>query len=300
VVDLKCDFPTCNRVSEAIHEAGAALGWNVKSIVYKTGSPQPAVTSALNSPGVEYITLSGIPRSIIEPQIKEAEEKGIVFIATHNPEPPELPTWPVSIGEKDSVYQSEGITEWIIKDSGGKANIAMIGYPEVPITAAAPPAVEALIGQKCSECSFVEVPVTGEEVASGGVPAKVVAFLQSHPEVNYLVPAFNNLLLGVPEALTTAGLAEQVKVTGVASMEEAEASMVEKGEVVAYNIVGQAEDGAMSIDAIARISENLPLPQSIYESSQYWLCTPATFEECKGWEAPTNYLQEWEELWGVK
>ena len=44
------------------------------------------------------------------------------------------------------------------------------------------------------------------------MPAKVIAYLQAHPETDYVWGAFGNLTLGVPQAIKTAGLSEKVKV----------------------------------------------------------------------------------------
>ena len=43
----------------------------------------------------------------------------------------------------------------------------------------------------------------------------MIAYLQSHPDVNYLHLAFSDLGLGVPQALQAAGLADKIKITGV-------------------------------------------------------------------------------------
>jgi ribose transport system substrate-binding protein len=300
VVNLQCDFPTCEAESKTVQAAGKALGWHVKTIVFKTGAPQEAVTQAVNSPAAEFVVLSGIERSIIEPQIKVAEEKGIQIISASNPDPPLPPVWPVAIAQIYGVRQAEALTRWMINDSGGKANIMLLDYQEVPITAAEKPAVEETI-EECSECQFFDLPVTGEELAAGSVPAKVVAFLQSHPEVNYVQPAFGNILLGLPQALKSAGLSEQVTLGGSGSMEEAEYKYLANEEVGAYMVAGQSEYSLMRLDAIARILTLQKLPQGVYKKApQNFLCTPETAKECLGWEGPENQMQEFEELWGLK
>ena len=221
-VNLQCDFPTCETISKPIREMGKKLGWHVKTIVYKTGAPQEAVTQAVNTPGVEYIFTAGIQRPIIEPQIKVAEEKGIAIISTSNPEPPKGEVWPVAIAEQYGAAPATDVMHWVINQSEGKANVLLLDYQEVPITATERPAIEKTLEEDCPECSFADLVLTGEELAAGSVPAKVVGYIQAHPEIDYIHVAFGNILLGVPEALKTAGLLENVTITSMNGLESAE------------------------------------------------------------------------------
>jgi ribose transport system substrate-binding protein len=304
VVTLQCDIPTCKGFTEVFEEAAKSLGWHNRTIVFKTGQPQDAMTQAVNTPGVEYINISGVTTSIIKPQLKVAAEKGITVMKGEDPGPAEPPTVPLAISNAygNAERPAEEITRWMINDSGGKAHIAVIALPEIPITATIPPAVEKLVEKECPECSVDEIAVTGEELAAGTVPAKVVAFLQSHPEVNYVDGAFGNLTLGVGPALKTAGYAEKVKLVTGSGIEAAEAEALKKGEIAAYYVSAQGEFSTAWADAIARDAEGLPLPAKVYEEMpQGWLCKPETAEQCREWETfPTDFLEKYEELWGLK
>jgi ABC-type sugar transport system substrate-binding protein len=304
IVTLQCDFPTCAGYTKIFEQAAKDLGWKNKSIVFKTGQPQDAMTQAVNSPGVEYINISGIPTSIIKPQLKIAAEKGIKVMKGEDPGPPEPPTVPVAISTAigNSEQQAEGLMRWAINDSEGKAQVVVIGLPEIPTVVPTPKTAERVAEEECPECKVEELPVTGEELGAGTVPAKVIAYLQAHPETDYVWAAFGNLSLGVPQAIKTAGLAEKVKVISMNGIEPAEAEALKKGEMQAYNVSAQGEYATMWVDAIAREEEGLPLPQKIYEEApQSWLCTPETAEECGEWETfPPEFLEKFEEVWKVK
>jgi ribose transport system substrate-binding protein len=304
VVNLQCDIPTCAGYSKVFQEAAKSLGWKVKTIVFKTGQPQDAMTQAINTPGVEYINMSGVTTDIIKPQLKQAEEKGIVVIKGQDPGPAEPPTVPVAISNSlgNSEIAAENLMHWVINDSEGKAHIVIIGLPEIPTVATTPKKAEAVAKEECPECSVEELPLTGEELAAGSGPAKVVAYLQSHPETNYVWAAFGNLSLGVPQAIKTAGLSDKVKVVSMNGIEPAEAEALKNGEIQAYEVSAQGEFSTMAADAIIRTAEKMEYPTKIYEESpQHWLCTPETAEECKEFETfPDGFLQQYEEFWGIK
>lgn len=305
VVNLQCDIPTCAGYSKVFQEIGKNLGWTVKTIVFKTGQPQDAMTQAVNTAGVEFINISGVTTSIIKPQLKIAQEKGIIVIKGEDPGPAEPPTVPVAISNSkgNSEIPAEGLMNWIINDSGGKANVVVIGLPEIPTVQPTPKTAERVAEESCPECHVEELPLTGEELAAGTGPAKVVAYLQSHPETNYVWAAFGNLSLGVPQAIKTAGYAEKVKVVSMNGIEPAEAQALANGEMAAYNVSAQGEYSTMAADAIIRSKEGLEFPTKVYEEApQNWLCTPETAEECKEFETfPDGFLEDMEkEVWGVK
>lgn len=303
IINLQCDFTACTPFAETLKASSDALGWSVKDIVFKTGQPEAAMTQAVNSPGVEYITISGIPQTIIEPQLKVAAEKGITVVSCCDPSLPNPPTVPVQISneEGNAVRPAESLADWMINDSNGKAQAAVVGLPEIPTTKPIPPTIAKRFEERCPECSSSEIPVTGEELAAGTVPAKVVAYLQGHPEIDYVGVAFGGLLPGIPQAIRTAGLSERVQIVGMQSLQQAEGKELESGTLAAWYVAGQGDFGNFMADAIARHSEGLPLPQDIYgEQPQHWLCTPETAAECTEWFGPAGYQEQFEEIWQVR
>lgn len=302
VVNMQCDLPTCGSFSKVFIQAGKALGWNVKTIVFKTGQPQAAMTQAVNTPGAEYVTIAGIPAEIIEPQLKVAEEKGIKVMSCCDPGPPRPPVLPVQIAnlKGTTVISAEEIARWMINDSDGNATSATVNLPEVPINAPVSEVVTETFEKECPGCSNEEIPYTGEELAAGTVPAKVIAYLQSHPETDYVLAGFGGVLNGLPQAIQAAGLSDKVKVVCRNSIEAPESEMLAHGEVQACYVGGQGEWGAMWADAIARDSEGLPLPQKVYEAApQHWLCTTKTAKQCFAWNGPQGFLSKYEKLWKV-
>jgi ABC-type sugar transport system substrate-binding protein len=304
IVTLQCNYPTCAGYTKVFETWAKDLGWENKTITFKTGEPQGAMSQAVDTPGVEYINISGVPTSIIKPQLKIAAEKKILVMKGEDPGPVEPPTVPAAVSRAigNSEIPAKELARWMINDSKGTADAVVIGLPEIPTVGPTPPTIKKTFESECSGCKSEELAVTGEELAAGTVPAKVVSYLQSHSGVNYVAAAFGNLALGVPQAIKTAGLAEKVKVVSMNGIGPAESAALAKGEIAAFFAGGQGEGYAAGwVDAIARSAEKLPLLQSVYEKMpQGWLCTPKTAKECTDWEGVSGYIEKYLELWGVK
>jgi ABC-type sugar transport system substrate-binding protein len=109
------------------------------------------------------------------------------------------------------------LAEWILHDSGGKAHIAYVNIPDYPILNAGYTAVKSTVAKYCpTECSVDQVALTVDQLGSGKGPSAIIAYLQSHPSVNYLDFSFADLLAGVQPVLKNAGFASRIKITGLA------------------------------------------------------------------------------------
>jgi ABC-type sugar transport system substrate-binding protein len=172
--------------------------------------------------------------------------------------------------------------------------------PEIPTTALQTVTQKKVTEENCPECTYTEIPLTGEELAAGSGPAKIVAYLQAHPDTDYLTFPFGGLIEGVPQAIQSAGLAEKVKIVGNSYLEKAQGEALKAGELAAWYGSNQPIFGMVYADAIARIEEGLPLPQAIYgEMPQAWMCLPETAEECTEWQGPPNLEEEFFKIWQV-
>ena len=59
--------------------------------------------------------------------------------------------------------------------------------------------------------------VTVDDLGQGAVGSKIVAYLQSNPDTNYVEFSFGDLITGVPQVLQSAGLSDKVKLITVAA-----------------------------------------------------------------------------------
>jgi ribose transport system substrate-binding protein len=308
VIWLACGLPACQGdLSAGYKNAAAALGWSFEQINYETLKAAEGVQQALNK-NPDYIFITGIPPAAFEAQAKEAIKKGIPIFSgfdTTSPEPKTNGLY-TQYANYPGYEVAMQLGSWVINDSEGKGKAAMVQIGEYPILVEQTEEAEKLFGAKCPECSIETIDVTVEDVGEGKVPAKIVAFLQSHPETEYVWFTFGDLATGVYPALQTAGLSGNVKLIG-AQANKVINTELSKGNYAAWNTQAQEMGGWLSMDAAARLSENLPLePYEETGNIPTWIIdSPETANEIlelpEGeWPGPEGFQSQFEELWQVK
>ena len=305
---LACSLPICQEaLSDGYHEATEALGWPIKQINYDTLKAADGVQTALNE-NPDMIAITGIPPAAFEAQAKEAIQKEIPILSGYDTTPPEP--------EKNGLYyqygngaaiglEGEEIAKWIIQDSGGKANVVTLTIGEYPILTAEIEGIERIFA-KCPECKVTTLSVTAEEVGEGKVSSKLVAYLQSNPDTNYIEYSFSDLATGAQAALKGAGLDTKVTQTGVNATPPI-ITEITKGEQAAWTMQPSRYGDWLTLDVASRLALGMPLEK--YEEEGLlptWVVdNPETAEgllkESEGlWNGPEGYQEKFEELWGLK
>jgi ABC-type sugar transport system substrate-binding protein len=302
---LVCELPACQGYVKPYEEAAEKLGWKVETFVYKSGEPGPAMQEAINQK-VDYIAITGQPPALFEQQLKEAKAANIPVISGDDVTPPDPSTGLYTQFGDAQMFegQSEKAGLWILNDAGDEgANVAYVTIESYPILEVGYPALETTLNKYCDSCSVVKLPLTVEDLGEGKGPAKVIAFLQSHPEVNYLDFSFVDLMTGVPEAMKAAGM-NDITITGQA-MSESDYIIeeIEKGTIPAW--IAQAIDyqSWLMVDAMARLAVGMPLSEERQAANMpTWVATKATLKYLQPhsrWSGPEGFEEEFEQLWGV-
>jgi ABC-type sugar transport system substrate-binding protein len=304
---LVCELPACEGYVKPYEEAAEKLGWKVETFVYKSGEPGPAMQQAINQK-VDYIAITGQPPVLFEEQLKEANAAGIPVISGDDVTPPDPSTGLYTQFGDASMFeaQSEQMGQWILGDAGGEgAHVAYVTIESYPILEVGFPALETTLKKYCSECTVEKLPLTVEDLGEGKGPAKVIAFLQSHPEINYLNFSFVDLMTGVPEAMKAAGMTN-VQIVGQALSEsEYVVEQIKNGTIPAW--VAQAIDyqSWLFIDAMARIAVDQYSQKEVEAAAKMptWvIADPASLkylEPNNKWTGPPGFEEEFEALWGV-
>ncbi len=305
---MACELPICQEgLSRGWKTAAAALGWNFKQINYKALETGKFVQQALNEK-VDGIGITGIPPAAFEPQAKQAAKEGIpISSGSEITEPDQETNGLIYQGQNQpSVEEAAGmITNWAINDSGGKVNMATVTIEEYPILVAEVEGLEKAM-EACPECGPVDkIPVTIENVGEGRVPSIVAAYLQTHPEINYLQFTFSDLALGVYDALKPLGLTDKVKIVGQNGNPTNMKEIVE-GKASIWTAQPQEYFMWLEADAMARYATGTPLEKYEEEGKiPYYVVEKEGAEELLekyegNWPGPEGFEAKFEELWNVK
>jgi ABC-type sugar transport system substrate-binding protein len=305
---LACSLPVCqSALSEGYHQAAGALGWPIKQINYETVKAAEAVQQALNE-NPDVIQITGVPVVVYETQAQEAIAKEIPIISGYDTTPAEPQKnglwYQYSNGINGSGAQGEEVARWIAADSEGKGSVVTVTISEYPILTAEIEGIEK-VAAEAPEMSVDTIAVTSEEVGEGKVPSKVVAYLQSHPETEYIEYTFSDLATGMKAALQGAGLTDITQTGGNAS--PAVVKEIADGDQTAWTMQPSLYGDWLAMDAAARIAQGMPLEKYQDEGAlpTYVVASPEAAEELltksKGeWAGPEGFEEKFEELWGVK
>ena len=302
VVFLQCELPACQRYVKGLEDAATALGWSLETLVFKSEDPASGMQQAI-SKKPDYIAITGVPTSVMKPQMAEAAKAGIPVVSCASPEKPEPGGFAAQCGGS-LVRMAEYTGAWMINDSGGEAHVLGVTIPIYPVLTSETDWFKGEFTKLCPKCTYEELDITTENLGAGKVPQEVVAYLQAHPGIEYVYNTFGGTP-GMPAALNPAGFSD-VKLTGGPG-EEATIQEIAKGEQTAWTTNGNEYDAWVMFDAMARLANGEKISpeyeNTIYVDPTWVIASPASAESLKkynwSWPGPGNFQQQFQELWKV-
>lgn len=300
---IQCSVPACVALGEPLKEATDALGWTLK-IVSHDGTPE-GVKAAYDQAVREKpdgVVSSGYPKVIFETELAQLAAANIPVIQVTVTDAPGDGISAVINGPGRNAEVGRQLAVFAAADSGGKAN-ALWATSTFPILV---PELEGVNGSGgfgptlkslCDTCKFdkLEIPV---EALATEAPARMVAYLQAHPDVNYVVGAFGDIVTALPGAVADAGLASKVKVLTY-SQNEALSAFVEDGSVAALIGFPGPEDMWQVADTFARIFTGVKFEANFFDLPS-WVITKGNVPKSPAfYPLVENYQDQYKKLWGL-
>lgn len=169
-------------------------------------------------PDIIVLSTAPDPR-VLQPQLQAAKKAGIPVLVTHfyddsSPNPPECEGCAAGVtGLVTAPFNVAGraAADWIISDSGGKANTLLIGGADILPSPGTVDTIKQEFDQNCPDCKYtvINIPVSEWNTKT---QSEVQAALNKDPNIKYVYPLYDAMVAGAVPAVQTLGRASSVKV----------------------------------------------------------------------------------------
>lgn len=283
-----------------LQAATGAVGWHLKIVPFDTTNPT-SLSAAMEqavAEKVNFILETGVGSDLFSAGLAAAQAAHIPVVeAIQNPE--QANGIIGCVGCQASTLAGAVAANWIISDSGGKANVLFDTDPE--FTTFTPLQTKFLdIIHQCGGCTSAVQQTSTAQLESGATGPAIVSYLQSHPEVNYIFFSFSQLSTGVRSALNAAGVGSKVKIITAGPVLSNIQSVIDGSEQAAFCYAGIGEVMWRAVDLMARYQQGMSVADSVNTpiSSVLWTTAnvpkPATV-----YDGATNYQAQYKALWHV-
>ncbi len=212
---IHCGQPGCDDVSNGVKAAidGLKLGWKY-TVIPTDGSPQGVQNgwkTAMEN-GSDVVFGTGWPVSYFAQQLKDAVSKNVPIFSGYVLDKPQKGFYPMG-GASDVTTVGKQMAAWISVKTQAKASVLYVGLPAFPILRPVTTSFKKWMPVYCPGCKVDSIDLALTDIGKTA-PAKVVAFLRAHPDVNYIAYNYDGVGVGIPAALKVAGLDKKVKIIG--------------------------------------------------------------------------------------
>jgi ribose transport system substrate-binding protein len=285
---------------QRIKQAYGLMGYNIH--VYPFTSSQDSIQSALSSADSSNpagIVMNNLPLQFRQKLTAKWEAAGLPILANGSTDKDVHNMVNYINGDIVGVNTQQAV-DWIVSHANGKkVNLLYVTDSTLPCCSTQAPYVQARLHQYCPTCEFHKMVIQLADVGTK-VPADIVSFLQSHPEYNYGLFLLGDYAVGLPAALSSAGLSNSFQFCSTSGT-QANYQYIKSGQQacdVSYDDAGAAYMGA---DMFARVAAHQSIApdqkwrqavQIITKNNLFWPISQA-------YPGVLNSVAQWKKLWGI-
>jgi ribose transport system substrate-binding protein len=212
---LDCGSPSCADQSKAFKAAAAVLGWSVTDI--SDGSSPDTVNNAWqqverNLP--DGVVMASQPTSVYASALAVMASHNIPVVDCCSDNTPTSALKLSAAGEDDIQLRANLMAAEVIVDSKGTGSAFWVSTPAFPSLVLMEKDFDNYLKTNCAKCAPAgSLPIAATDIGSPTLPTKIVGYVRAHTGTNYIVGGFDDELIGLPAAISQAGLTG-VKVIG--------------------------------------------------------------------------------------
>jgi ribose transport system substrate-binding protein len=253
------------------------------------------------------IITDAIPYALASNAFDAAEQAGIPVLNTNQTADTAHP----AAAKLGYIYaagsaQMVAVADWIIADSGGKANVVINQSTDGPSPVAFVAAAKDEFAQQCPDCTVTINPISSANFAL--IPSSTSSALLKNPSAKYVVSEFDQYLQPTLGGVQQAGKIASVK--GVSGAAQLSGLKMMAAKNFLYASVGQASSyqGWADADAVLRMmtgvtGDKLPeytIPTRLFTRDNIGDVPLTEQAEASGeWFGPADYTGSFLKLWGL-
>jgi ribose transport system substrate-binding protein len=299
IVFIYNNLPDTIQETQGTEAAAKAVGWQYSQVLFDSNNPatlQAAFQTALTKKPTVVVTIGTPPSQFGASVIATYTKAGVPIVAAS--------TWPVQTtntilgianGNGNSIQSGTVLGDWFVADSNGSGQALFVNAPIFPILNGVYDSFQSTTQALCSACKISTLTASLPEIASGGLDAAVVAYLQSHQSIKYVFFDLGTFADGITTALNAAGITD-VKVAGYA-MDPEGAAAIRAGTEAAWTGQSYYYVGYAIMDVALRHEEGVSTAGDDVTPTQ--LLTKDNIGTISNWNQPTDSLAQFEKLWKV-
>jgi ribose transport system substrate-binding protein len=308
VAAITCSSQLSGCVSPAtgLKDAAQALGWKIR--VYDgggTAAKQNAAMLDAVSAGADVIANIAIDPNLVQQGLRAAKRAGVMVVSGSNgidtPNPVQKPSggklgYVFDVGP-DYAGLGRKAADWIIGDSGGKANIAVFSDKEFPsVIAFQNGLLDGL--KKCEGCTVSPLQYFSGTQVGTTLGSQTTGYLRSHPDVNYVFSPYDPAAAAQVTAIAQAGMANKIKLVGVLGSQQ-NLDFVRQGQVQAADAAyDNRYMGYMIADGVIRTMAKKPLFSPHGGNMPYVVLDKSNLPPSGAdWHASFDYRSDFQKLW---
>ncbi len=297
---IQCSIPACTQLGTALKEATDTLGWKLNTI--DGGITPETIANAWAKAAAnkhDAVVACGFPRSIFEQSLQQLKAANIPVIDIDVTDPAENGITAVIQGA--DAYPPLGAlqADWVLDQGGDKSNVLRVTTSAFPVVGLSTQGFTDEYKKVCPNCGLetLEAQVTdfGDKLST-----QIVAFLQSHPDVNIVSAAVSDMVTGLNSALQAAGLADKVQVQTNDINPALEQDIRNGTPLKALTMMENVNMMWQAADVLARIFTDKPFEDSANATPNKWIVTKdniGTFAE--PYPIVEDYQAQYKALWGM-
>jgi len=301
---MQCGVGICKAIGDQHEAAAKLLGWNLIRI--DMGTTPEQIVSAWDkvvsaTPAPDAVITSGVPSVVYRAQLAKLKERKIPVVdyAAKN----EVGTNGIifdALPVQDNEARGKLMADFVAVNSDCDAKVLFLNVPDYPVLVAEQKAFQAQLTKLCPSAK-VDVSNFAATDIGGAIPGAVVSYLQRNPATNWVVPSFDDMHLGVAEAIVEARLGDKVKMISQNGAVHAVDNILNGRVQVASIPQGPGQVGFKVIDALARHFNGDSLDPDTAQLLPIWLQTKSTITDPKQpWAGAPGYQDIFAKLWHVK